>query len=62
MGDIAFLLHLLLDTPDMLATLSYLAHSLPPSEAATVLDGWQPHLDHEGESFPDGTPTHNAFL
>jgi hypothetical protein len=36
MGDIAFLFHLLLDTPERLATLSYLAHPLFPNDAATV--------------------------
>ena len=36
MGDIAFLLHLLHDTPDRLAALSCLAQPLPPSKAATV--------------------------
>ena len=62
MENIAFLLHLLLDTPERLATLSYLAQPLPPSEATTVWAGWKPHLAHEGETFPHGTLAHDAFL
>ena len=62
MGDIAFMLHLLHDTPERLAALSSLAQSLPSSEAAAIWAGWQTHLAHEGVVFPYGTMAQDAIL
>ena len=60
MGDSAFLLHLLLDSPGTLGAISRISPPIPTPEAEAIWEAWSSHLAHDGIPAPDGT-TARAF-